>query len=777
MKRIALPFIAALIAFGLAASAHARLEQPDHILYGNVSLFGEPAAPGTVIEMRSVPDGTVLVRYELGRDPRLGDQYALRTPMDTVDPRVDGRVRTGDPVNIFVGSQLATETTIGEPGRAVRLDLDPQNLGTGPAISIDDIEVTEPSSGTNTGLLTVTLNTTSDTVVAIDWATRDAALGDSATGGASCGAGVDYLSDSGTLNIPVGGLEGGIEVTVCSDEEVESDETFEVVLTAADPGVIAKAVGVVTLIEQGSGPEIRVADAWTQVAPSANTEAVFEVSLSSSSDRTVSFDWQTEDDDAVAGTDYLADGGSVSIPPGERNAQFAVTVLPGGEPKPNRSFRVRLSNAVNGRLARDNALGVLVDPAYDPIIDHVEDNLDGENGLVGLADPGAVAVSPDGRHLYVASESGDSVAVLKRNSGSGSLSFNDLIDAQTVGFEGLLLDGPAHIAIAPGGEHVYVSARNDDSIAVFTRDAVTGALEFVENKTDGVLETDTLTIRGLVDVSRLALSADGSHLYATGSADAGTGAVAVFRRDPATGALTFIEGEVNGADDPDDAGGPVIALDRPAGLTVSADGSRVYVASRFGDALLVFERDTDDTSADFGRLSFVTAYRDGLAGITGLDGAADVAVSADGAQVYVVAEQSDTVVLFEHGDNGELSQKRTWAKGDADLPGLGGPQYLVLAPDETELYVTGFADDTLTVFERIVDDQDPSEEVGDLRVRRTVLNGQGSVQNMAGPLAMAASMDDRHLYVAAFEDNNILVFERIWEKVILSDGFESSDSP
>jgi len=773
MKTTILKGLAVVLLALFSGPGLARLEAPDHIIYGNASLFGAPAEPGTVIEMRSVPDDVLLARYELGRDPRLGAQFALHAPMDTVDPRLPGRSRSGDPVRIFIGSQLAAETTIGAAGRAVRLNIDPQTLEGGAAVGINDIAVLEPDGDSADATLSVTLNTTTDGPVEVAWETRD----DTASGGGACGAGVDYLTDSGTLTVPAGSLTAALTVRVCDDSELEMEERFDVVLLSANPGVVSDATGVVTIQDNDGLPGIQVAEAWALLAEATNTEAMFQVSLSRSSDAPVSFDWRTEDGTAMAGVDYQAASGSLTIPAGETSASFSVNVLPApATAQPNRDFYAVLSGPLNARLLDTRVRGVLVDPAFMPVVDHEGDHINGQNGLTGLSDPSALVLSPDGLHVYVASLGGDSVAVLNRDMGSGALSFNSLVDASGAGFGSLRLDGPRHMAIAPDGAYLYVAAGNDNSIAVFARDAASGALSFVENNTDGDPDPDSgFTLQGLQGVARLAMSADGGHLYASASAGGGNGAVAVFARDVASGALTFLEAEVNGMDDPDDPGAGVVALSRPAGLTVSADGQRLYVASRFGDALLVFDREADPASAAHGELSFATALRDGIDGVSGLGGAADVAVSADGAHVYVVAEQDNAVVRFQRDDGtGELLWQRAWRKGDPDLPGLGGPQYVELSPDGATLFVTGFADDSLTVFERLAE-SGADGEPGDLRMRRTVLNGQGEVQFMAEPLEMAASLDNLHLYVIARLDNNVLLFRRIGVAgagVIFSDGFE-----
>ena len=61
-------------------------------------------------------------------------------------------------------------------------------------------------------------------------------------------------------------------------------------------------------------------------------------------------------------------------------------------------------------------------------------------------------------------------------------------------------------------------------------------------------------------------------------------------------------------------------------VTPSPDGAHVYVASEDADAIAIFER-----APDTGFLTFLGAVRDGMDGVTGLDGARTLALSTDGA--------------------------------------------------------------------------------------------------------------------------------------------------
>ena len=115
-----------------------------------------------------------------------------------------------------------------------------------------------------------------------------------------------------------------------------------------------------------------------------------------------------------------------------------------------------------------------------------------------------------------------------------------LIDGATDG-TGETIDGLDRVealAISPDGAHVYAGSFSDKAAAVFERDAATGELTFVQALFDGEGGVD-----GLSETSSVTISPDGGHVYAAGRGDS---AVAVFSRDDTTGELTFVEIQKDG---------------------------------------------------------------------------------------------------------------------------------------------------------------------------------------------------------------------------------------
>lgn len=172
------------------------------------------------------------------------------------------------------------------------------------------------------------------------------------------------------------------------------------------------------------------------------------------------------------------------------------------------------------------------------VLTFVEAQLQGVGGVQGLLGARSVAVSPDGAYIYVASNFSDAVAVFARDPATGALSFVEAKFDGVGGVDGL--NGPSgthSVTVSPDGENVYVAGALDNALAVFGRDPVTGALEFIEMQRDGIG-----AVNGLAGSWGVTVSPDGAHVYGAGFADQ---AIPVFERD-ALGALHFIEFQKNG---------------------------------------------------------------------------------------------------------------------------------------------------------------------------------------------------------------------------------------
>ena len=198
---------------------------------------------------------------------------------------------------------------------------------------------------------------------------------------------------------------------------------------------------------------------------------------------------------------------------------------------------------------------------------------------------------------------------------------------------------PAQLEFSPDGIDLYVASISD-ALSHFKRDPTSGALAF----------QDVLRMPG-DSLFGLAMSADGSHLYATALS---SGAVLVFARDQMSGALSLAQ--------------RVEGLEFPRGIVVGAGQRSVYVGLRDGDALLVLDRD-DST----GQLSI----RRTINNQPGTPGAPEnmtspwmLHQSADGRYLYVGSDRaiqvfqrdlvSGDLAFLEEWTNGGLALRSVW---------------------------------------------------------------------------------------------------------------------
>ena len=159
---------------------------------------------------------------------------------------------------------------------------------------------------------------------------------------------------------------------------------------------------------------------------------------------------------------------------------------------------------------------------------------------VGLNYPRTIALSPDGKNAYVASDSadgtvpgdaanGDAVSAFSRDPETGALRqlpgygacVKDTLARSTTSCpvvgRGLL--GAFHVTVSPDGRHVYVGshASRAGAVAIFERDGETGKLIQLEGGA-GCLGNgrDCRPAKGIKGTDSVTITPDGKHAYVTG---------------------------------------------------------------------------------------------------------------------------------------------------------------------------------------------------------------------------------------------------------------------
>jgi DNA-binding beta-propeller fold protein YncE len=402
--------------------------------------------------------------------------------------------------------------------------------------------------------------------------------------------------------------------------------------------------------------------------------------------------------------------------------------------------------------------------------------LQGAGPIVGSD---AIAVSPDGRNVYVASSSSNAIAVFKRDPRTGKLT-------QAAGPAGCIaaggvagcasaqgLAGPNSVAVSADGKNVYATAFRSGSVDTFTRDPSTGALTQAPGGT-GCLAAAPVpgcaAARGLDGADVVAVSADGGSLY-VGSFTGG--AVAVFARSSSGGTLTQPSG-TGGCISQGGVGGCATAraMSSVEGLAVTRDGKNVYVAAPGSSALDVLARDPTTgalTQPADASGCFVNGAVTGCTLGSQLGAADAVAISPDDRGVYVPALRTNSIAIFTRTPATGLLRQSTGSAGCvthvparacARARALSGAEGVAVSPDGVNVYAVSFLPGSIDVFDR----EGPTAALMEKRGRNGCLIDPRSscarVQAMRRATSVAVSPDGRNVYVVAFASNAVDVFKR-----------------
>lgn len=207
-----------------------------------VKLNGPPSSNVTVT-MSSTPTGLAgFTPSSLTFTPQ-----NWNTPQQVTVASVDDQIVNAPPYTITFGFSGADDLFSGAAPStlaATHTDNEAAGLSVGPA------EVQEPVNGTTALVFSVTLSPSSASTVTVDYATSAV----TATSGAGCTTGVDFVAASGQLTFqPLDTLET-VTVVVCVDRPDEIAETLSVTLSDANGAAIGTAVGTGTITDRDVTP-------------------------------------------------------------------------------------------------------------------------------------------------------------------------------------------------------------------------------------------------------------------------------------------------------------------------------------------------------------------------------------------------------------------------------------------------------------------------------------------------------------------------------------------
>jgi DNA-binding beta-propeller fold protein YncE len=407
----------------------------------------------------------------------------------------------------------------------------------------------------------------------------------------------------------------------------------------------------------------------------------------------------------------------------------------------------------------------------------------------------ALAISPDGRNVYVASSGSDAIAVFDRNPVTGALT-------QPAGKGGCVaapvaakgkatagcgvavgLIGPNSVAVSPDGRNVYATSRDGASVTTFIRNRKSGRLRQLPPSASGCisgLPIPTCTAgRALKGPDVVVVSADGKNVYV---GDFFGNAVASFSRAEGSGALTQLAGtEGCIADGAAEGCAPGVGLGSVEGLTMGKGGSAVYAAGAVSNSVATLSRNGTTGALTQGACIAEVAGEGCVQGYQ-LAGANALVTDAKSGDVYATSLLSNSLTTFHLSSAGALTQPARPA-GEKTPEGVGSPEGcavflrspgcsfaaamkapegLALSPAGDSLYVAAYETGAIDVFDRNPQtgavNQKPGEH-GCNAPRTSAVCARGRA--LKGVSSVVVSPDGRNVYATAQKSNAIDIFRRI----------------
>jgi sugar lactone lactonase YvrE len=286
----------------------------------------------------------------------------------------------------------------------------------------------------------------------------------------------------------------------------------------------------------------------------------------------------------------------------------------------------------------------------------------------------SVAVSPDGKFVYVAASYANAVDVLQRDPSTGALSELSCVSNDSSSGAcayGRAMRGPTSVAISPDGKFVYLGSTASHAVDEFSRDPQTGALTQIGCLMQSAPSGGSCTGARLLEwLGSIVLSPDGSDLYVAASlATNSSPAITYLRRDATSGLLSEV--------------GCVDYLQPPG---TSGDGSSSTDNSSSGD-----NSATTSSAMTGSRRTRASqnAPTDPCTSVPGIASVTRMALSPDGTKLFAVG--FDNVSIFTRDPaSGGLTLNACVSTDDTrcgTVTGLNGPSAAVTSIDGANLYV------------------------------------------------------------------------------------------
>jgi 6-phosphogluconolactonase len=251
----------------------------------------------------------------------------------------------------------------------------------------------------------------------------------------------------------------------------------------------------------------------------------------------------------------------------------------------------------------------------------------------------SVTVSPDDRFAFVADLGIDKIMIYRLDAEKGTIVANDPPFAEVEPGA-----GPRHFAFHPTGKFAYGINELDGSIASFSYDSETGALTKIQKIT-----TLPAGFQGSNTCAEVRVHPTGKFVYGS---NRGHDSIAVYRADPDTGVLAFVEHETGD-------------IKTPRNFNIDPTGKFCLVGNQDSDCVVVFRINQEGGTLE------PTGHKISVGKpvcIRFLQGALSTDIPTEHSALHPVVEVEEEVYQYEPAQNGAGPM---WCQGSTCLVRIG----------------------------------------------------------------------------------------------------------
>ncbi len=225
-------------------------------------------------------------------------------------------------------------------------------------VTINDVSTPHgPAGAMPDATFTVTLSSVASQPVTVQYMTADG----------SAIAGQDYIATQGSVTFQPGQTSLPVSVPLIGTNLDEPVKTFSLMLTGVTSNAtIAIPKGTGTILNDSTTPDLSVNSVGVV---DSTPSAIFTITLSSPSAKTVTVNYSTTDGSAVAGQDYTATSGTLSFAPGETAKQVSVPLIKDPQYTTTaRTFTLNLTNPLNSTILSGTGTASITSTAAEPSV-------------------------------------------------------------------------------------------------------------------------------------------------------------------------------------------------------------------------------------------------------------------------------------------------------------------------------------------------------------------------------------------------------------------------